>query len=159
MKERLNFRLVGLCILLSALLLAPAAKSKESIDIGEKLKEQKIKIIKQLKLAPEKEKAAIELEENYSVKQKQIIEGMKKSLDELQAELKEAKPDEAKVQELVKTLTTSQDNLFASFKEQRDEQMALMSPVEEGKYLLALGKWRQEMMEEYKEKAPQKKKK
>jgi len=158
MKRKFNFRLVGLCAVLSALLLvAAAAQGKE--DVGAELKEQKMKIIKQLNLAPDKEKAMVELEEKYSAEREKILDSTMKALDNLQAELKKAKPDEAKVQDLVKSLTTSQDNLFDSFKGQRDKEMALMSPIEEGRYLLALGKWREEMMEEYEKEEPEKKEK
>lgn len=156
MEGKFNFKLVGLCAVLSALLLIPTlAKSQD--DMSEELKEEKINIVKQLKLAPEKEKTIINLEEEYSAKRKEILDSITKALADLEAELKKAKPDEAKVQGLVKSLTTKQDNLFASFKEQRDKEMALMTPIEEGQYLLALGKWREEMMEEYeKEEEPEK---
>jgi len=158
MKRKFNFKLVGVCALLSALLLVPAAAQGKE-DVGAELKEQKMKIIKQLNLAPDKEKAMVELEEKYSAEREKILDSTMKALDNLQAELKKAKPDEAKVQDLVKSLTTSQDNLFDSFKEQRDKEMALMSPLEEGRYLLALGKWRDEMMEEYVKEEPEKKEK
>ncbi len=158
MRRKFNFKLVGLCAVLSALLLVAAvAQGKE--DVGAELKEQKMQLIKQLKLAPDKEKAMLELEEKYSAEREKILDSTMKALDNLQAELKKAKPDEAKVQDLVKSLTTSQDNLFDSFKEQRDKEMALMSPIEEGRYLLALGKWREEMMEEYEKEEPEKKEK
>lgn len=158
MRRKFNFKLFGVCAVLSALLLVPAAAQGKE-DVGAELKEQKMKIIKQLNLAPDKEKAMVELEEKYSAEREKILDSTMKALDNLQAELKKAKPDEAKVQDLVKSLTTSQDNLFDSFKEQRDKEMALMSPLEEGRYLLALGKWRDEMMEEYVKEEPEKKEK
>lgn len=158
MRRKFNFKLVGVCAVLCALLLVPAAAQGKE-DVGAELKEQKMKIIKQLNLAPDKEKAMLELEEKYSAEREKILDSTMKALDNLQAELKKAKPDEAKVQDLVKSLTTSQDNLFDSFKGQRDKEMALMSPIEEGRYLLALGKWREEMMEEYEKEEPEKKEK
>ena len=156
MRRRLNFKLVGVCAVLCVLLLVPAAAQGKE-DVGAELKEQKMQLIKQLKLGPDKEKAMLELEEKYSAEREKILDSTMNALDNLQAELKKAKPDEAKVQDLVKSLTTSQDNLFDSFKEQRDKEMALMSPLEEGRYLLALGKWRDEMMEEYEKEEPEKK--
>jgi hypothetical protein len=36
-----------------------------------------------------------------------------------------------------------------SFKFQLDEELAMMTPVQQGQYLLTLHKWREAMMEEY----------
>ena len=80
-----------------------------------------------------------------------LIANMKKSNDDLKAALAAAKPDEAKVKELVSAITAGQDNLFASFRKQRDEEMGLMTPVEQGKYLMAMSQWRQKMMEKARE--------
>lgn len=63
-----------------------------------------------------------------------------------------AKPDDAKVKELVSALTGGMDSLFNSFKSQREEELALMSPVEQGKYLIMLSKMREEMMKKAKPK-------
>ena len=41
--------------------------------------------------------------------------------------------------------------MFATFKNQRDEEMGLMTAGEQGKYLLEMGNWRQEMMKKMKE--------
>ena len=81
-----------------------------------------------------------------------IIANIKKSSDELKAALAAATPDEAKVKELVNAVTAGQDNLFASFKKQREEEMGLMTPIEQGKYLMAMSQWRQKMMEKQKKK-------
>ena len=43
--------------------------------------------------------------------------------------------------------------MFASFKNQRDEELALMTPVEQAKYLMVLGQWRQKMMKKSDKKA------
>ena len=83
---------------------------------------------------------------------------MKKANEDLQAAVAAGNPDEAKLKELVSALTAGQDKLFASFKNQRDEELALMTPAEQAKYLLILGQWRQKMMEKHKEKAAGKKK-
>jgi hypothetical protein len=48
--------------------------------------------------------------------------------------------------------------MFASFKNQRDEELALMTPVEQAKYLMVLGQWRQKMMEKHSQKAAGEKK-
>lgn len=157
MKGKFNFKLGALCAIISAMLVMPAlgqAKKEE----GARYKEQKAQMIKELKLAPEKEKAMMAVEDKYAAERKGIIAGVKKANEELQAAVAAGNPDEAKLKELVSALTTGQDKLFASFKSQRDEELALMTPAEQAKYLLVLGQWRQKMMDKGKEKAAGKKK-
>ena len=73
--------------------------------------------------------------DKYAKERTDIIAGIKKANDELQAACAVAKPDDAKLKELVSALTTGQDKMFASFKNQRDEELALMTPAEQAKYL------------------------
>ena len=70
---------------------------------------------------------------------------MKKANEELQAALAAANPDEAKLKELVSAPTSGQDKLFANYRSQRDDELALMTPAEQAKYLIVLGQWRQKM--------------
>ena len=74
---------------------------------------------------------------------KEIVASVNKINHELQAALATPSPNEAKLKELVKALTTGQDKLFASFNRQRDEELALMTPAEQAKYLILEGQWRQ----------------
>ena len=157
MKGKFNFKLAALCAIISAMLVMPAlGQAKE--EAGARYKEQKDQMIKELKLAPEKEKAMLAVEDKYAKERKEIIAGVKKANDDLQAAMATANPDEAKLKELVSALTAGQDKMFASFKNQRDEELALMTPAEQAKYLLVLGQWRQKMMDKRKEKAAGKKK-
>lgn len=158
MTGRLNFKLAALGAILSAMLVAPALGQQPKGEMGQRLKERRIEMIKGLKLAPEKEKAIMAVGDKYTAQRKGIIEALKKAHADLQAALAAPKPDEAKIKELVTALTSGQDALFNSFKSQRDEELALMSPVEQGKYLTELGKWRHQMMEKGKAKAPKAKK-
>jgi Spy/CpxP family protein refolding chaperone len=123
----------------------------------ERFKQRRIQIIKQLKLAPDKEKAALAVEDKYSGQRKEIVAALKKNQEELQTVLAAPKPDEAKVKELVSAISGGMDSLFNSFKSQRDEEMALMPPIEQGKYLIELSQWRAEMFKGKKE-TPRKKK-
>ena len=59
-----------------------------------------------------------------------------------------ATPDEAKIKGLVTAIRADQDKMAQSFKSQLDEELALMTPVQQGQYLLTLHKWREEMMQE-----------
>ncbi len=156
MKAKINFKLWVLCAILSAMLIAPTlGQAKE--DEGAKFKERFTQMIKSLKLAPEKEKSVLDVQDKYAKERKSIIDGMKKANTDLEAALKATPPDEAKIKELIGTITAGQDKLFATFKNQRDEEMALMTTVEQGKYLLAMGKWREEMAKKMKESAQKKK--
>ena len=145
MKGKFNFKLGALCAILGAMLLMPTlGQAKEEGEAG--YKKQKDQMIKELKLAPDKEKAMLGVEVKSAAERKEIIAGMKKANEDLQAALAAATPDEAKLKELVSALTAGQDKMFASFKNQRDEELALMTPVEQAKYLMVLGQWRQKIM-------------
>ena len=159
MKGRFNFKLAALCAILSVMLIAPALVQAKDEKGEEYYKKHKAEIIKELKLAPDKEKAVMAVEDKYSAKRKEIIAGLKKNQEDLKAALAAASPDEAKVKELVSALTSGMDSLFNSFKSQRDEELAQMTPLEQGKYLLALGHWHHEMMEKPKGKEAKEKKK
>ena len=157
MKGEFNFKLGALCAILGAMLLMPTLGQAKEGE-GARYKEQIGKLIKELKLAPEKEKAMLAVEDKYAKERQDIVAGMKKATEELQAACAGAKPDEAKLKELVSALTSGQDKMFASFKNQRDEELALMTPVEQAKYLLVLGQWRQKMMNKRDRKAAREKK-
>ncbi len=157
MRFRINFKWLALSAILTALLVAPALAQGKG-EAVEKFKEQRIELIKQLKLAPDKEKAVLAVGDKYNAQRKEIIAGLKKTHDELQTALAAPTPDEAKVKDLVASLNAGQDKLFDTFRSQRNEEQSLMTPIEQGKYLLALGKWRKEMHSGVKEKAPKGKK-
>lgn len=159
MKGRFNFKLAALCAILSVMLLAPALLQAKDGKGEEYYKKHKEQIIKQLKLAPDKEKAVLAVEDKYSAKRHEIITALKKNQEDLKAAVAAAHPNEAQVKELVTALTGGMDSLFDSFKSQRDEELAQMTPLEQGKYLLALGHWHHEMMEKPKGKEAKEKKK
>ena len=152
MTRRFNLKLVALCALLTLLLVVPAlAQGKD--DAREKFKERRIQMIKQLKLAPDKEKAVLAVGDKYDAQRQELITTLKKTHADLGAALAAPSPDEAKVKELVTAFTAAQDKLFATLKSQRDEELALMTPVEQAKYLIVLGQWRQKMMNKRDQKA------
>ena len=157
MNGKFNFKLGALCAILSAMLLMPAlGQAKEKGEAG--YKAQKAQILKDLKLAPEKEKAILAVDDKYAAERKDIIAGVKQANEDLQAALATPTPDEAKLKELVSALTTNQDKIFTSYKNQRDEELALMTPAEQAKYLIVLGQWREKMMEKRHQKAAGEKK-
>ena len=144
MKGKLIFKLGALSTILSFLLVFPAL-GQVTEDLGKKLSEYKAKTLKELKIAPDKEKALLAVEEKYGDARQQIVANLKKSKEDLQAALAVATPDEAKIKELVKSFIATQHSLFNSFKDELNEEMALMSPLQQGKYLMAMERWRQDM--------------
>jgi hypothetical protein len=152
MKGKFNFKLGALCAILSAMLLMPALGQAKGEEAAVQ-KEKKDQMIKELKLAPEKEKAVLAVADKYAKERQEIVAGMKKANDDLQAAVAAANPDEAKLKELVSALTAGQDKMFASFKNQRDEELVLMTPAEQAKYMMVLGQWRQKMMDKRDQKA------
>jgi hypothetical protein len=145
-----NFKLGALCAILTAMLVGPAPGLARD-EMGAHFKER-TQIIKSLQLAPEEEKAVLAVEEKYVPPRQAIIAGMEKANDDLQATLATATPDGAKLKALVSAILAGQEKLLASFKKQRDEELALMDPVAQGKYIMALGRWRHEMMGKVKKK-------
>jgi len=144
MKGKLIFKLGVLSTILSFLLVMPALGQLNE-DLGKKLCAFKAKTLKELKIAPDVEKKLLAAEEKCVVAREKIIADLKKSKEDLQAALAVPSPDEAKVKGLVNTFTAAQLNLFNSFRNELNEEMALMSPLQQGKYLMAMERWRQDV--------------
>ncbi len=151
MKVRFTWKLAVLCTLLSAALVSPTLAQSQA-DLAKKFKEERSQMIIKLKLPPDKEKAMLALEDKYGPERKELFATMKKNREALQAALAAPKPNEAKIKNLVSDLTAGQEKIFTSFKNQRDEELALMNPVEQGKYLMAMWDWHKSMMKEHQKK-------
>ena len=100
-----------------------------------------------MKLSPEKEAKFVAVADKYANLRQQIYESLKKSQGELATAVAAGKPDEAKVKQLVKSITEAQDQLLTVYRVERDDEMALLSPMEQGHYLSILHRWRQQMYE------------
>ncbi|MBU4234493.1 MAG: hypothetical protein L6277_15170 [Desulfobacterales bacterium] len=148
MKGKLIFKLGALATILSFLLVMPALGQTGQTNeaLGKQLKDYKAQILKDLKISPDKEKALVAVEEKYSLMRGEIVDNSKKAWDNLQAVLAAPKPDEAKIKEAVSAYIDAQAKLFTSFKNQLDEELGQMSPIQQGKYLVAMEKWRQQCM-------------
>ena len=158
MKGKSHFLSVVISLILTGLFLVPALAQVKGEEAKARYKKQKGQMIKELKLSPEKEKAIMAVDDKYSAERKEIIASVKKANDDLKAALAAPTPDEAKLKELVSALTAGQDKMFASFKNQRDEELSLLTPTEQAKYLLTLVEWRHKMMGKRKQKAAGEKK-
>lgn len=144
MKGKLIFKLGALSTILSFLLVVPAL-GQVNEDLGKKLCEFKAQTLKELKIAPDKEKALEALEQKCVAARQEIIASLKKTKEDLQAALAVANPDEAKVKGLVSTFIATQLSLFNSFRNELNEELAQMTPLQQGKYLMAMERWRQDM--------------
>jgi hypothetical protein len=144
MKGKLIFKLGALSTILSFLLVIPAL-GQVTEDLGKKLCEFKAQTLKELKIAPDKEKALLAAEQRCVADREKIIAELKKAKEDLQAALAVATPDEAKIKGLVNAFVAAQGNLFNSFRNELKEEMALMSPLQQGKYLMAMERWRQDV--------------
>jgi Spy/CpxP family protein refolding chaperone len=102
-------------------------------------------LVKDLGLTPETAKAFQAIGDKFDQSREGIIAGIKAKESDLEMALGAAKPDEMKIKGLVAALTQDHDQLFQSLKSQRQEEMALLTPIQQGKFLLALKKWHQEM--------------
>ena len=147
MKIQRGFAVGALVAMLAMLLITPTLVQAKG-EMGMHYKEMKMEMVKQLKLTPDKEKAFMEVDDKFAAERQQIIATLKKAQEDLDKAVAAAKPDQEKIKSLVSALTAGQDNLFTSFRNQRDAELALLSPLEQGKYLVAMSQWRHKMMEQ-----------
>ena len=148
MKGKAHFLSVVISLILTGLFLVPALGQAKEDSWSEMHKMRRATLVKELKLSPDKAKDFNAVEEKYAKDRQELIERLKKSQAELQTAMA-ATPDEAKVKGLVTAIRADQDKMAQSFKSQLDEELALMTPVQQGQYLLTLHKWREEMMQEH----------
>jgi Spy/CpxP family protein refolding chaperone len=145
MKNKTWLWLSGLgLILVAALLLPVLAQAKEKGE-GSHLGIPREELIKDLNLSLDKAQKFLAVGGKYDQTRKEVIERIKKNEDELEKALLAPQPDEGKIDKLVAALISDHDVLFETFRAQRQEEMALLTPVQRGKFLLALKKWHEEM--------------
>ena len=149
MKSKAHFLSVVISLILTGLFLVPALGQAKEDSWGEMHKMRRATAVKELKLSPEKAKAFNAVEEKYAKDRQELIESLKKSHTELEKALAVATPDEAKIKGLVAAVRANKDNMVKSFKSQQDEELALMTPMQQGQYLNLLHKWRGRVMEEH----------
>lgn len=133
--------LVGL--IAAMLLLAPGLAQAKSWG---KYSEAKVKVLKELKLSKDQIQKIQQIDEKYAKDRRGVLDDLRKNMVALKKALAEKKPDESKIKNLVGTVTGDQDKLMASFKNQRDEELNVMKPEQQGKYLLAMDYWYKEKM-------------
>jgi Spy/CpxP family protein refolding chaperone len=151
LKKRTDFWQVCLGLLLVVALLTPGI-GQASEEPGSSPAMQREKLAKDLNLTPEKAKEFQMVGEKYDQSREEIIGQMRNNESELEKALAVTQPDEAKIKELVAAIAAGHDKLVDTFKAQRREEMLLLTPVQQGKFLMALKKWHEEMCMKYDEK-------
>ena len=106
-------------------------------------------LVNTLNLRGDKAKTFIEAEEKYDRIRQEALERINKSQGQLEKLLSGKKPDEVKLKELITVIASDQDILVNSYKLRRDETLAMLTPVQQGQYLLATWRWQQKLLEKY----------
>ena len=143
-EKGLRLRQAGLLVVVALLALGPGQARGET---GSYPSLEREALSKELGLTAEQAKAFQAVDDKFDKNREGIIADLKNKESDLEGALAAAKPDEQKIKGLVAAITQGHDQLFQSLKAQRQEEMALLTPVQQGKFVLALKKWHQEMKE------------
>ena len=143
-----NLKLLAAGVVLSILVGTPslAPAKEEGRNDSQMLR---VHLIKTLNLSAYKEKMFIAVEEKYDRIRQEALERITKSEEQLEKLLSGDKPDEGKLKGLTRAITSDQDILVNAYKARRDGVLAMLTPVQQGKYLLATWKWQQKLLETY----------
>lgn len=113
---------------------------------------QRENLAQELHLTPEKAKEFQAVGDKYAQSRMAIIDRIKKNEGELGKSLAAPKPDAAKIKDLAAAISADHGNLFETFKAQRQEELRLLTPVQQGKFIMALKRWHEEMCQQYEKK-------
>ncbi len=142
--KRNDYWLMALVLLLAAMLPIPGNCQAQAKPAGSHYKLEWDKLAKELNLTPEKAAEFQAVGAKYSQIRKDLIEKLQKNETDLEKAVAGPKPDEVKIKELVPVIIADHNQLFESFKAQRQEEMTLLTPLQQAKYLLELKKWHEE---------------
>ena len=150
MTAKFNTKLIALGIIGGMILLLPflqLAQAREWSWQGLKDRIQVAKDFHNLKLGPEKEAALLALNQKYAQERRDLLAELQQCRGGLQAALAAAPPDEGKIKNLISANNSAQDKLFVSIQKERDEALALMTPVQQGQFLMVMGNWAQKLLQ------------
>jgi len=140
MQNKKSLWSIGIALLVAVAFLMPAmTRAKE--HKGQWLKKEREKVVAELKLSPDKAKEFMAVGDKFEQQRQVILEKLKSDKADLQKAMAASPPDEAKVKGLVDAVVANQEKLFDTFKEQGKEEMALLTPMQQGKFILSLMKW------------------
>ena len=135
----------GLLVMAALLVLGPGPARGESRGSYSAL--ERDTLMQELNLTPEQAKNFQTIGDRCDLNRDKIVALVKEKESDLEKALAAPKPDEAKIKELVAAVIQGHDQLFQTLKSQRQEEMALLTPVQQGKFILALKKWHEGMKE------------
>ncbi len=143
MKEN-NLWRMGLGLLMAAMLLTPGNCPAQPQSPGSHYRLDWEKLAKELDLTSEKAGQFQAIGAKYSQTRESLVEKLQKNETDLEKAVAGPNIDEVKIRELVPMVIADHNQLFESLKMQRQEEMTLLTPVQQAKYLLALKKWHEE---------------
>lgn len=138
-------------LLLVAALLAPAAVPAAQ-DPESAYEMQRERLCRDLNLSPERSKEFKGVEDKFRQSRNDIVDRMQENEAELEKALAAPQPEEGKIKQLVDAITADHGKLLDSFRAQRQEEMALLTPVQQGQFIICLRKWHTEVREKYQKK-------
>ena len=143
-----NLKLLVVGVVLGVLMGIPSlAPAKEEAQSDSKAFREHL--VKTLNLRPDKARIFINVEEKFDRIRHEALERINKSAAQLEKLLSGGKADEGKVKELTTAMAADQNILVNTYKGRRDETMAILTPVQQGEYLLASWKWQQNLLAKY----------
>jgi Spy/CpxP family protein refolding chaperone len=141
----LRLRQVVLLMVVALLALGPGQTWGEPGPGYMKMEQETL--CKDLGLTPEQAKAFQAIGNKFDKNREAIVADLKNKENDLEKALAAPKPDEQKIKGLVAQITQCHEQLFQNLKTQRQEEMAQLNPVQQGKFVMALKKWHEEMRE------------
>jgi Spy/CpxP family protein refolding chaperone len=143
MRQKFSIRLWIMGILLILGLLLPGSGWAQKAG-ALNTTEQREQLLKDLNLTSDKAKAFMSVGGHWDQIRQDLIADIKKNETDLETALAAPRADDNTINRLVNGLIAEHDQLFETFKSQRQEEMATLTPVQRGKFLLALKKWHEE---------------
>ena len=147
MKRQITVRSLQLGLLMVVVLLMLGPGQAGGASRGSYASLEREALVKELGLTPEQAKAFQAVGDKFNQGRDGIINEIKNREGDLEKAIAAAPPDEGNIKGLVAAITQAHDQLLQSFKAQRQEEMALLTPSQQGKFILALKKWHQELRE------------
>ncbi len=105
------------------------------------IKAERETLVKELGLTPEQAKDFQAVGDKYDKSREAIAGTVAAQENDLEKALTAPQPDEASIKDLVAAVIKGHDQLFQSLREQRQAEMALLTPVQQGKFIVALKRW------------------
>jgi Spy/CpxP family protein refolding chaperone len=139
-----RFWLIASVLLMALMLLTAGNRPAPAEPAGRHYKLEWQKLAKELDLSSKQDAAFQAVGAKYSQTRKALIEKLQKNETDLEKAVSGPKPDMNRVKKLVPGIIADHNQLFESFKLQRQEEMSLLTPLQQAKYLLALKKWHEE---------------